>query len=92
MISDGLFSLLVNSGAIQTIVGAARSDKTSGIFKVQMPEGAAMPALVFFQVSASDVVLDGRARRAPIRPLSIFVLRQNAGRRGRPAESRSQTS
>jgi hypothetical protein len=64
MLADGIYQLLANSGAITAIVGtpATRQEtaKTTGIFKVQMPEAAAMPAVVFSQISGETVFsMDG---------------------------------
>lgn len=62
MIADGLFSLLSGAGTVQSILGlpADRKDKTTGVFKVQMPESASMPALVFFQVAGESLFsMDG---------------------------------
>jgi hypothetical protein len=64
MLADGLFSLLANADTIVAIVGTPQTrqekSKTTGIFKVQMPEGAAMPAVIISQIAGESLFsMDG---------------------------------
>ena len=64
MLADGIYALLAGADEITSIVGtpATRDEqsKTSGIFKVQMPEAAAAPAVVFSQVTGdSNISMEG---------------------------------
>jgi hypothetical protein len=64
VIADGLYAVLANASAVTAIVGtpATRTEtmKTTGIFKVQMPEAAAMPAVVFSQIAGESLMtMDG---------------------------------
>jgi hypothetical protein len=57
MLSDGIASLLAGQGAITALVGTeqSRSDETTGIFFVQMPESSPVPAIVFSEIDGSPV-------------------------------------
>src|ERR1700688_5129442 len=62
MLQDGLFNLLANASSITSLVGTptTRADKRTGIFKVQMPEGAPLPAVAFFQIAGESLFsMDG---------------------------------
>jgi Protein of unknown function (DUF3168) len=64
VIADGLYAVLASAGAVIDIVGTPQTRteqmKTTGIFKVQMPEGAAMPAVVFSQIAGESLMtMDG---------------------------------
>src|SRR5712692_477017 len=63
MLGEGLYSLLAASASLQAQLGTpgSRPDRTTGIFPVQMPEKADMPAIVLSQIAgaAPAANLDG---------------------------------
>jgi Protein of unknown function (DUF3168) len=62
MLVEGLYSLLAGAAPITSIVGtqSSRTDKTTGIFAGEMPEGAPTPVVVYRQVDGRGLVtMDG---------------------------------
>jgi hypothetical protein len=53
MLSEGLWALLTETPSIVALIGTpdTRSDGTSGVFPVTMPERTPMPALVISQIA-----------------------------------------
>jgi Protein of unknown function (DUF3168) len=69
MLVEGLYSLLTRSPAVTAIVApSARSDKTTGVFSGEMPEGTPVPAIVFRQVDGKGLMtMDGPDGRQFVR-------------------------
>jgi hypothetical protein len=62
MLSEGLWGLLSSTDSITALIGTpdTRSDHTSGIFPVLMPNATPMPALVISQIAGGgDNTMDG---------------------------------
>jgi len=62
MLYDGLRALLMQTPAVTAIIGtlASRTDKKSGIFWVQIPEEAILPAIALSQIAGAGIpTMDG---------------------------------
>src|ERR1700727_938808 len=57
MLTDGIASLLAGEGTITALLGTntSRSDKTTGVFLVKMPEGSPLPAIAFQQIEGKPI-------------------------------------
>jgi hypothetical protein len=63
MLQEGLYARLTADTGVKAVLGTAttRSDNTTGVFRVQMPERTPLPAIVTTQIAGADVnSLDGR--------------------------------
>jgi len=61
MLQTGIEALFSQDPAVQVAVGVPRSDGFSGVFPVQMPQGAPLPALVYTRIAGHEIdTLDGR--------------------------------
>ncbi len=62
MLAEGLYSFLAAAASLTALLGtpSSRTDGTSGIFPVQMPEATVMPAIVITQIAGQgNPVMEG---------------------------------
>ena len=61
MLQTGIEALLSADQALEVALGVPRSDGFSGIFPVQMPQGAPLPSIVYTRIAGHEIdTLDGR--------------------------------